>query len=272
MLCDLLLDLIRVVTKAGRGTLRLCSASCRQRHPNGTAELLAQLHRRFKLPQTWLHLLLPHKQQRSEHQNHSRVRFSGNTHEASPAATAAGDQGADPTEALVGTWSQRLYAAGLRALGWKWPAVRYDGASKATAASPFRDKDLNPNLSAPATAAAPSKHAVDVTVGVWHDRDPPRSSGSTSNVLMNSSRSRRQRSSAAAYTDMQHFIYLTQLQQMLCYETALQHWRRLRSDGHTLTMGVLYWQLNDVWAGEPYRGVTYQLQRRFTSVVSCLIP
>ena len=33
----------------------------------------------------------------------------------------------------------------------------------------------------------------------------------------------------------------------MVYEAAITHWRRLKHDAQARTMGVLYWQLNDVW-------------------------
>lgn len=38
------------------------------------------------------------------------------------------------------------------------------------------------------------------------------------------------------------------MQQSLCYETAIANWRRLKAAPDARNMGVLYWQLNDIWA------------------------
>lgn len=47
----------------------------------------------------------------------------------------------------------------------------------------------------------------------------------------------------------QAFIYLSQLQQALIYEGAVSRWRIDKSERLFGTGGILYWQLNDVWAG-----------------------
>ncbi|KJE94140.1 mannosidase [Capsaspora owczarzaki ATCC 30864] len=60
-------------------------------------------------------------------------------------------------------------------------------------------------------------------------------------------------------TQQEHFeqwCYLTQIQQSLCYETAISNWRRLKGeDAHT--MGVLYWQLNDIWQGPTWSSIEW---------------
>lgn len=51
------------------------------------------------------------------------------------------------------------------------------------------------------------------------------------------------------------WIYLTQVLQALTYDTAVNHWRRAK--GISNVMGVLYWQLNDVWAGPSWSSINH---------------
>jgi len=52
------------------------------------------------------------------------------------------------------------------------------------------------------------------------------------------------------------YLYLTQLQQARCYETAFTTWRMMRSEAAQL-MGLLYWQLNDIWQGPSWSTLEY---------------
>ena len=49
------------------------------------------------------------------------------------------------------------------------------------------------------------------------------------------------------------FVFLTQLQQGMAMQTAIEHWRRRRP----VTMGALYWQLNDLWPVASWSSIEY---------------
>ena len=86
-------------------------------------------------------------------------------------------------------------------------------------------------------------------------------------------------SSATAADPLRHlerWVYLTQAVQALCYRTALAHWRRIKDSTPGRTMGAIYWQLNDVWAGPTWSGLEfggrwkaaqYEVKRAFAPVV-----
>jgi len=62
-------------------------------------------------------------------------------------------------------------------------------------------------------------------------------------------------------TNDQHYfdsyLFLSQIQQSRCYETAINLWRSLRSTFSAQTMGILYWQLNDIWQGPSWSSMEY---------------
>uniref|UniRef100_A0A383VKX2 beta-mannosidase n=1 Tax=Tetradesmus obliquus TaxID=3088 RepID=A0A383VKX2_TETOB len=53
------------------------------------------------------------------------------------------------------------------------------------------------------------------------------------------------------------YLWIGHMQHARCYETSLNFWRRLRSHATSLTMGVMYWQLNDIWQGASWSSLDY---------------
>lgn len=61
---------------------------------------------------------------------------------------------------------------------------------------------------------------------------------------------------AGASTEcFRHWVYLTQCNQALAYETAVGLWRHLRNHEEYQCSGSLYWQLNDIWQGQSWSGL-----------------
>ena len=62
---------------------------------------------------------------------------------------------------------------------------------------------------------------------------------------------------AALYSD---WIYLRQVHQSVCYDHAISLLRRKMRDPRRVSMGTLYWQLNDVWQGASWSSMDYELR------------
>ncbi len=54
-------------------------------------------------------------------------------------------------------------------------------------------------------------------------------------------------------TRMEDLCYLSQVEQAMGLETCSQYWRTLEPN----CMGVIYWQLNDIWPGTSWASVEY---------------
>ena len=51
-------------------------------------------------------------------------------------------------------------------------------------------------------------------------------------------------------------MYLNGVQQSRCYQTAIEKWRYGRSTD-AQTMGILYWQMNDIWQGPSWASMEF---------------
>uniref|UniRef100_A0A6B2KY47 beta-mannosidase n=1 Tax=Arcella intermedia TaxID=1963864 RepID=A0A6B2KY47_9EUKA len=51
----------------------------------------------------------------------------------------------------------------------------------------------------------------------------------------------------------EQLLYVSQVLQALSIKTAIEHWRRLKP----YCMGVIYWQLNDIWPGTSWSSIEY---------------
>ena len=50
-----------------------------------------------------------------------------------------------------------------------------------------------------------------------------------------------------------NMVYLSQVQQAIAIKTAVEWWRALKPD----CMGVIYWQLNDIWTAPSWSSLEY---------------
>lgn len=76
-------------------------------------------------------------------------------------------------------------------------------------------------------------------------------------------------------SDFSKFLYLSQVIQSWCYASAFSFWRQNMGIERGKTMGILYWQLNDVWQaptwssieyGGKWKLLHYQVKKSFASV------
>ena len=64
-----------------------------------------------------------------------------------------------------------------------------------------------------------------------------------------------------SYISWSHFLYLSQINQAYGYKVEVEHFRRSRTqctaDVPGCTMGMMYWQTNDIWPGASWAAIDY---------------